>query len=134
MPKKDDKISITDKTVANHIAELKKELKTQEDIVEALAGDVLLLQQQKAELENDNKACANVLAVIHRDGGHYVRDHGFVRASKDAAKIVVTLRKENSLFQDSISNCPYCDLEAEESKPQIFQNGVPVKEEPHGIL
>ena len=33
----------------------------------------------------------NLLAIIHRDGGHYVAEHGIVKAIKDAQKIVVEL-------------------------------------------
>ena len=31
----------------------------------------------------------NLLATIHRDGGHYVSDHGVEKATKDAMKKVV---------------------------------------------
>lgn len=34
----------------------------------------------------------NLLAVIHRDGGHYVAAHGLHKAAEDAEKIVVALR------------------------------------------
>ncbi len=33
----------------------------------------------------------NLLAVIHRDGGHYTDDHGPEKSTKDAIKIVVKL-------------------------------------------
>ena len=32
-----------------------------------------------------------LLAVIHRDGGHYTADHGIKKASKDAYKILYKL-------------------------------------------
>ena len=35
----------------------------------------------------------NLLAVIHRDGGHYVDKHGVVKACSDAEKIVVKRRE-----------------------------------------
>lgn len=33
----------------------------------------------------------NLLALIHRDGGHYAAEHGIAKASKDAEAIVVKL-------------------------------------------
>jgi hypothetical protein len=42
-----------------------------------------------AELE---RAPGNLLAVIHRDGGHYVLEHGKQKATKDAMVIVCGLR------------------------------------------
>lgn len=36
----------------------------------------------------------NLLAVIHRDGGHYATEHGVIKASKDAEKIVIKERSE----------------------------------------
>ena len=36
----------------------------------------------------------NLLAVIHRDGGHYVNDHGLKKAIEDAIKIIEMLQKD----------------------------------------
>jgi hypothetical protein len=43
---------------------------------------------------NAEEALGNLLAVIHRDGGHYLSDHGIEKATRDAADIVVACRTE----------------------------------------
>ena len=42
--------------------------------------------------EDREKATGELLAIIHRDGGHYQDEHGTVRALQDAANIVTKLR------------------------------------------
>ncbi len=42
--------------------------------------------------KRENQSFGNVLAVIHRDGGHYITDHGAEKASRDAIDIVLKLR------------------------------------------
>lgn len=37
----------------------------------------------------------NLLAVIHRDGGHYVSEHGILKAFEDAKRIVLNERSAN---------------------------------------
>lgn len=44
--------------------------------------------------KKENQAFGNVLAVIHRDGGHYITKHGHVKASKDAISMVIELRQK----------------------------------------
>ena len=39
----------------------------------------------------------NLLAVIHRDGGHYETEHGTARACADAEKIVIAERNKDDL-------------------------------------
>lgn len=53
-----------------------------------------LRQEQKimVKLQEENESFGNVLAVIHRDGGHYVTKYGHKQASEDAVKIVIDLR------------------------------------------
>jgi len=34
----------------------------------------------------------NLLAVIHRDSGHYTAEHGFVQSCEDAETVVLALR------------------------------------------
>jgi hypothetical protein len=46
---------------------------------------------QKAEL---TQTLRNLLAVIHRDGGHYAAEHGLDKASLDAEKVVIQTRAE----------------------------------------
>jgi hypothetical protein len=35
-----------------------------------------------------NQCLGNLLAIIHRDGGHYIDKHGVDKAVKDAYKIL----------------------------------------------
>jgi len=44
--------------------------------------------------KEENLSFGNVLAVIHRDGGHYISRHGHDKASKDAIKIILKLRED----------------------------------------
>ena len=44
--------------------------------------------------EDREKATGELLAIIHRDGGHYQDEHGTVRALQDAVNVVITLRTE----------------------------------------
>jgi hypothetical protein len=46
---------------------------------------------QKAEL---TQTLRNLLAVVHRDGGHYAAEHGLDKASLDAEKVVIQTRAE----------------------------------------
>lgn len=39
------------------------------------------------EAEKNIQHASNLLAVMHRDGGHYISEHGFEKACKDAEKI-----------------------------------------------
>ena len=54
-----------------------------------------LLEAQLATAKAQNQSFGNVLAIIHRDGGHYITKHGHEKASKDAIKIVLDLRKDS---------------------------------------
>lgn len=36
----------------------------------------------------------NLLAIIHRDGGHYTEKHGITKACGDGRKVVVALRSK----------------------------------------
>lgn len=46
----------------------------------------------RADLTLVTQAHGNLLAVIHRDGGHYVDRVGWAQAAKDAQRIVIELR------------------------------------------
>ena len=52
------------------------------------------LQKQVEDLKAENQSFGNVLAIIHRDGGHYITKHGHEKASEDAIEIVSTLKVE----------------------------------------
>ena len=55
--------------------------------------------QERVEQRADNNASGEIaerllrdlLAVIHRDGGHYTHDNGLEKSTKDAMEIVVQL-------------------------------------------
>ncbi len=50
------------------------------------------LQAKLDKYNEENQSFGNVLAVVHRDGGHYISKHGHKKASKDAIQIVLGLR------------------------------------------
>jgi hypothetical protein len=62
----------------------------------------LLIDTQRdkiRELEAERSACADLLAVIHRDGGHYAGQHGVVKAATDAIAIVHQLTAERDQYK-----------------------------------
>ncbi len=44
--------------------------------------------------KKENQSFGNVLAVIHRDGGHYISTHGAEKASRDAIDIITETRTQ----------------------------------------
>ncbi len=54
--------------------------------------------------KKENQSFGNVLAVVHRDGGHYITLHGHDKASKDAMKIVTETRTELAEAQEREKN------------------------------
>jgi hypothetical protein len=44
----------------------------------------------------------NLLAVIHRDGGHYAAEHGLVQATRDALTRYYVLVQQTDLLQVSL--------------------------------
>ncbi len=54
------------------------------------------------EKARENQFFGNVLAVIHRDGGHYITEHGAEKASRDAIKIIIDERaaRETALMRN----------------------------------
>lgn len=79
------------------------------------------LKKSPAELAvSPYQNCGDLLAVIHRDGGHYIKEHGFEKAIADAENVVHTLRKdldEARTFGEEVSDiltgskeitCVYC--------------------------
>jgi hypothetical protein len=47
-----------------------------------------------APAPSELNAAENLLAVIHRDGGHYTKEHGFEKSCADAEKIVLRDRRD----------------------------------------
>lgn len=48
------------------------------------------------------EAIFNLLAIIRRDGGHYVAEHGILKACADAERIVTDERR---VLQEIIAQC-----------------------------
>ncbi len=48
-----------------------------------------MLEAENKELKETSQSFGNVLAVIHKDGGHYISKHGHRKASEDAIKILL---------------------------------------------
>ena len=51
-------------------------------------------KQELSDLRKENESASNLLAIIHRDGGHYQTKHGTVKSIKDAIKIWHDLRNQ----------------------------------------
>lgn len=58
-----------------------------------LEGENADLRAQVERLERDRHHALNLLAVIHRDGGHYTADLGFENSCKSGEAIITQLRQ-----------------------------------------
>lgn len=47
----------------------------------------------------------NLLAIVHRDGGHYVDEHGTVKATDDAINIINDLRQRAESAEFKLKQC-----------------------------
>lgn len=65
-----------------------------------LAKVATLLERQQAALSAADQRLGNLLARIHRDGGHYVGEYGLDKACADADEIVATMYadRDEALF------------------------------------
>ena len=54
------------------------------------------------EAEKNIQHAGNLLAVMHRDGGHYISEHGFEKACKDAEQVRHDLVKKLSSAQEAM--------------------------------
>lgn len=63
-----------------------------EQATEALRAQRLELAQQIAAMAHDLQAVDQLLAVIHRDGGHYQAEHGRAKAIWDGMQVIHALR------------------------------------------
>ncbi|MGU2118624.1 hypothetical protein ACSEN8_03290 [Pseudomonas aeruginosa] len=60
-----------------------------EDVaIDVTIQDVEILRNRVAELETVAQQVGDLLAVIHRDGGHYQDEHGIAKAIIDAKEVV----------------------------------------------
>ena len=55
-------------------------------------GRTTQADRELAYLRAVQLSLSSLLAVIHRDGGHYEQEHGTLQAAKDAEGVVVSLR------------------------------------------
>jgi hypothetical protein len=46
------------------------------------------LRELRRKLEQYRRPLLDILAVVHRDGGHYTVDHGLEKSVEDALKII----------------------------------------------
>lgn len=67
------------------------------------AEELNRLEDLKELLEQE---IGNLLAVIHRDGGHYITQHGLSKAITDAISIIYTLRESLPTTADSVTVDP----------------------------
>lgn len=75
------------------------------------------LADANATIARLDQQAGNVLARIHRDGGHYISQHGWQKACIDAEAIVCRLQSENATLRESMrllewseypDTCPSC--------------------------
>ena len=84
--------------------------------------EIVDLKAKIAELKGELQQAGNVLAVIHRDGGHYISKHGWRKACMDAKTLVVALRQK--AIENELEDLR---LTAEEDKRQIARLQAEVK-------
>lgn len=70
---------------------------------EALENENAALRKENETLRDKVNHAGNLLAVIHRDGGHYIDEFGWEKACQDAQTIAVRLLRECSDAWDSAS-------------------------------
>lgn len=59
----------------------------------------------------------DLLAVIHRDGGHYTREVGFAQSCRDAEQVVLDLRAEVARLIEELAQ----ERSARQSDLEVFQ-------------
>mgnify|MGYP006277175229 CR=1 FL=1 len=70
------------------------------------------LAMQRYAAERANTALGNLLARIHRDGGHYQAQHGLEKALADAHNVVASLLAESDERSGAVDDCPHDSSEA----------------------
>ena len=88
-------------TYSDHVFHMTSEnLRSNSDIAAELAyrdQQIAELTKQRDELED---SLLSLLAIVHRDGGHYVADHGIGRAVNDA---ILKVAANNSVIDEALS-------------------------------
>jgi hypothetical protein len=72
----------------------------------AWGSDTALMLQAADMLEADAQSMSNLLARIHRDGGHYESEHGQTKAVDDADLIVAKLNALSDVQQVAVPMTP----------------------------
>lgn len=66
----------------------------QKERIGELAHENIVLGNRVEVLKELEQQAGNVLAVIHRDGGHYISKHGWKKACEDAKNMIPKERQE----------------------------------------
>jgi hypothetical protein len=64
------------------------------------------VRDEIARLREENRYAGNLLAVMHGDGGHYISDHGWAKACKDAEQIRHDYKQEIERLRAIIGKLP----------------------------
>ena len=65
-----------------------------EEMAQYFQQQLAFEEEENKKLRKENESASNLLAIIHRDGGHYQTKHGTVKSIKDAIKIWHDLRNQ----------------------------------------
>lgn len=108
----------------NFVARLQRddpEAKWELSLIFHTASEAPALRAHKA-------AASNLLAVIHRDGGHYQDEHGFVKACADAETITVAYLADKAALVEALDATIYLLDEAAKlirpSRPSFADNVI----------
>jgi hypothetical protein len=74
-----------------------------------LIAEVRELRAVRDEIERlreENRHAGNLLAVMHGDGGHYISDHGWAKACKDAEQIRHDYKQEIERLRAIVDRLP----------------------------
>jgi len=94
-------------TVLELIAELERQDARHAEVESTMAINENILQAE-------NQSTRNVLAVIHRDGGHYTVNHGYKKSADDAIHLWYDLQGKNKALREQVESldfdacCPRC--------------------------
>ena len=80
-----------------------------------IANMQILIRKNK-QLQAENQSFKNVLAIIHRDGGHYVAKHGHKKAAADAVikyrQIQTEIKELKERIEFAVDYLPECPDQA----------------------
>lgn len=87
-------IATTLLTTVDKLREELKELEIEENQMFKIVGHNLALIKKNAKFKEENQELLNLLAIIHRDGGHHREEHGTKKSVAEARSIYYALQKE----------------------------------------